>query len=49
MTFWDSFGDTVVLSQVDQVLQQASFQLEELLDLDDVLQETASHNPTLMN
>ena len=47
MSFWKTFGFNTV-SAIDAILESGQFTLEQLLDEEDILQETRSQNPKLI-
>lgn len=47
MSFWRTFGFTV--SAVETILEKEEFSLEELLEEEEVLQETKSQNKKLLD
>lgn len=47
MSFWRTFGFTAV-SAIDTILESEEFTLEQLLDEEDILQETKAQNPKLI-
>jgi len=47
MSFWKTFGFNTV-SAIDTILESGSFTLDQLLDEEDILQETKSQNPKLI-
>jgi len=48
MSFWKTFGFNTV-SAIDSILESGTFTLEQLLDEEDILQETKSQNPKLID